>query len=154
MKVNATVLILMIGSLWLAVTVLGLSGLWFEALLSSVPLMAAHVILGSAHEGRLPVALLIHPIGTWVGVWLVSFALAEYFARSFAGSAPDFTILGLHPSFACIVFGYWLGGVATLTVGFSRRRKLWMTDEQWNDFTARIARLNTASEEADGGSEH
>ena len=69
----------------------------------------------------------------WAGVWLVSFALAEYFARSFAGSAPDFTILGLHPSFACIVFGYWVGGVATLTVGFSRRRRLWMTIHHCRD---------------------
>lgn len=142
MRARATPLVLLIGGLWIAIIALGLLDLWFPALLLSVPLMAAHLILGSAHDGRISLGLLIHPILTWAVVWIGSFVLAEVFARSFAGGAPDFTILGFHPSFACIVFGYWIGGVATLTVGFSRRRNLWMTDGQWTEFMTTVARLN------------
>jgi len=154
MKVPATPLVLLIGALWVAITGLGLFGMWFPALLLSVALMTAHLVLGSAHSGRIRPGLLIYPILTWALVWLVSFVFAEVFARSFAGQEPPFTVAGLHPSFAWIVFGYWLGGVATLTIGFSRRRKMWMTDEQWSEFTARIAGMNTAREEAEGGSDH
>ena len=142
MRISATPLVLLIGGLWIAIIALGLLGLWFPALLLSVPLMAIHLILGSAHDGRISPGLLIHPILTWAVVWIGSFVLAEVFARSFAGGAPEFTVLGLHPSFACIVFGYWIGGVATLTVGFSRRRNLWMTDEQWTEFTTVVEKLN------------
>lgn len=150
MKVSPTPIVLAIGCLWCAVTILGLLGLWFQALLLSVVLMTLHVVLGSAHEGRIDLGLLIHPILTWATVWMVSFVLAEYFARSFSGEAPDFTILGLHPSFACIVFGYWLGGIATLTVGFSARRSLWMSDGQWSEFTTRMAELNERRDSLDG----
>ncbi len=142
MKVSATPVVLAIGALWVAVTVLGLGGLWFPALLLSVALMTAHLVLGSAHQGRISPALLLHPILTWSGLWLASFFLAEVFARKDAGSAPIFMILGLHPSFACIVFGYWIGGVVVLTLGFFARRRLWMTDEQWDEFTTTVARLN------------
>lgn len=151
MKVSATPVILLIGALWVVITALGLLGSWFPALLLSVVLMAAHLVLGSAHNGRIRLAFLIHPILTWATVWVVSFVLAEFFARTFAGVRPDFTILGLHPSFACIVFGFWLGGVATLTVGFSRRRTLWMTDEQWDEFTDEVARLNEENSGVEGG---
>lgn len=145
MRVRATPLVLLIGVLWLIITVFGLVGWWFPALLLSVVLMAAHLVLGSAHEGRINVALLFHPILTWSGLWFASFVLAEVFAGKDAGSAPIFTILGLHPSFACIVFGYWVGGVVTLTLGFFARRRLWMTDEQWSDFSRKVARLNESS---------
>ncbi len=154
MKVAATPLVLLIGTLWVAITVLALVGLWFQALLLSVVLMAAHLVLGSAHKGRIQLRLLIDPIGVWAAVWLLSFVFAEVSAQAFAGGEPPFTVLGLHPSFAWIVFGYWLGGVATLTIGFSRRRKLWMTDEQWNDFTLEIARMNSEREEAESGPDH
>ena len=153
MRVAATPLILLIGGLWIAIIVLGLFGQWFPALLLSVPLMGVHLILGSAHDGKISTALLIHPILTWAVVWVGSFVLAEVFARAFAGGSPDFTILGLHPSFACIVFGYWIGGVATLTVGFSRRRHLWMTDEQWTGFSQKVAQLNESMGAEDPGVE-
>lgn len=151
MKVDATPVVLLIGALWLAITVLGLVGWWFPALLLSVPLMVGHVVLGSSHKGRIRPALLFHPILTWAAVWLASFVLAEVFARLYAGSPPAFTVFGLHPSFACIVFGFWIGGVATLTVGFSRRRRLWMSDAQWDEFTGDMARLNRERPEIERG---
>lgn len=149
MRISATPLVLAIGGLWAAVIALGLIGLWFPALLLSVPLMAAHLVLGSAHKGRISPSLLFHPILTWASLWLASFFLADVFARADAGSPPLLTIAGLHPSFACIVFGYWLGGVATLTLGFSLRRRLWLTHEQWDEFTDTISTLNEGSETPD-----
>jgi len=144
-RVRATPLVLLIGVLWVIITIFGLVGWWFPALLLSVVLMAAHLVLGAAHDGRIRLDLLFHPILTWAALWLASFWLAEVFARADAGSAPPFTLLGLSPSFACIVLGYWVGGVVTLTLGFFARRRLWMTDEQWVEFSREVARLNESS---------
>lgn len=154
MKVSVTPLIVLIGVLWLTIAVLALVGWWLPAMLLSVVLMVAHLVLGSAHKGRIEPRLLIHPILTWAVVWVVSFVAAEICARAYAGVEPSFTVLGLHPSFAWIVLGYWLGGVATLTIGFSRRRHLWMTDEQWDEFIVEIAGMNAAREEAESGPDH
>ena len=131
MKVNATSVVVLIGALWAAVTILGLFGLWFPALLLSLPLMVAHVALGSAHAGRIDRGLLVYPILAWAVVWAISFVMAQRHATAFAGVTPEFTILGFHPSFAWIVFGYWLAGVAVLTVGFSLRKDLWLSNERW-----------------------
>ncbi len=67
--------------------------------------------------------------------------------------ASDFTVLGFHPSFAWIVFGYWLGGVAVLTVGFSLRKQAWLSDAQWEEFRETITRLNEQQGEGVDGSD-
>lgn len=151
MKISATPVIVAIGALWIAIVLLGMLGSWFPALLLSVVLMVAHLVLGSAHDARIRLDLFFHPILTWAAVWLASFWLAEVFARADAGSAPILDILGLSPSFACIVFGYWLGGVVTLTLGFYARRRLWMDDVQWDEFKTTVARLNERRPEVDDG---
>jgi len=151
MNVRATPVVILIGTLWVTVTLMGMFGLWFPALLLSLVLMVAHAVLGSAHKGRIDKSLFMHPILSWAVVWAISFVLANHYAAAFAGVKPSFKILGFHPSFAWIVFGFWLGGVAVLTVGFSLRRDLWLSDEQWAEFEKTIARLNAHREEAAGG---
>ena len=151
MRIETTPVMLAIGALWAVVTLLGMTGHWFAALLLSVVLMVAHLLLGSAHKGRLSISLLIHPILTWAVVWAGSFVLAEHFAGRFRGVEPSFTILGLHPSFAWIVLGFWLGGVLTLSLGFVLRSRLWLSENQWNEFTDTVARLNAERDgEGDG----
>lgn len=154
MNVRATPLVLLIGALWVTVTLMGLFGLWFPALLLSLVLMVAHVVLGSAHEGRIDLSLLVYPILAWAAIWAVSFVMANHYATAYAGTWPDFTILGFHPSFAWIVFGFWIGGVAVLTVGFSLRRDLWLSDERWAEFEKKIAELNAQREEVADGSDN
>ena len=153
MRISATPVVVLIGVLWVVVTVMGMVGFWFPALLLSIFLMAAHVVLGAAHKGRINASFFAHPILSWAGVWAISFVLANHFAIAFKGVEPSFTILGFHPSFAFIVFGFWIGGVATITLGFAFRTQLWMSDEQWDEFKTTVDRLNATREEVSGGSD-
>jgi hypothetical protein len=152
MPVKETPIVVLTGALWVIITLLGMWGQWFPALLLSLVLMVAYAMLGSAHAGRIDSGLLAHPILTWAVVWALSFILADRYAIRFAGMKPDFTILGFHPSFAWIVLGYWLAGVAVLTVGFSLRKDRWLSDERWAEFERTVARLNAERGEATDGS--
>jgi hypothetical protein len=154
MKIGATPIVVLIGVLWIVITVMGMTGLWFPALLLSIVLMVAHAALGSAHKGRLDVSFLVYPILVWAGVWAVSFIFAKHYSDAFQGAAPSFTFLGFHPSFAWIVFGFWIGGVAALTVGFSLRKDRWMSERQWEEFTTTVNRLNEERKGVAGGSDH
>ena len=82
---------------------------------------------------------LVYPLLSWIACWAAAFWLARYHADLFAGRAPDFTILGLHPSFAWTVLGYWIGGVLTLTVGFVVLRDDWLTEQEWAEFKRKVA---------------
>jgi len=53
MKINATPVVLLVGALWVVVTLMGMFGLWSPALLLSLVLMVAYLVLGSAHKGRI-----------------------------------------------------------------------------------------------------
>lgn len=141
-KVPTTPAMLLVAALWVAVPVLGMSGHWFAGLFVSIVLMVVLAAVGSAHRGELRIGFLLFPILAWAAVWAVAFALAEHYRAAFAGRVPDFTILGFHPSFAWIVLGYWLGGVAVLTVGFLLRSEEWLPEARWREFRETIARLD------------
>ncbi len=143
-KVPATPVMLLIAALWVAVPGLGMAGHWFPALFVAIVLMVAHAVLGSAHRGEIRAGFLIFPILAWAAVWALAFALAEHHRAAFAGRLPELTILGFHPSFAWIVLGYWLGGVAVLTLGFLLRRDEWLPAARWREFRETIARLDAA----------
>lgn len=130
-----------VAALWLAIPVLGMTGGWFAGLLLAVVLMALLAAWGTAHRGRPDRALIAYPIAPWALLWVVSFSMARMYGQRYAGVAPDFTILGFHPSFAWIVLGYWLGGVLVLTGGFYLRRDRWLSAERWEQFTERIAEI-------------
>lgn len=146
---RTTLIMVAIGVLWAAIAIMGSTGLWFPALLLSILLMSLLMMLGCAHAGKLSVRLLLYPILPWAVIWAVSFGLAYYYGVLYSGRAPDFTILGMHPSFAWIFIGYWLGGVATLTVGFVLRQEDWLSEARWKEFTEKIARLNEREEATD-----
>ena len=71
-------------------------------------------------------------------IWVASFIFAYW--STTGDETPAFTILGMHPSFAAIVLGYFLAGVAALTGGFYLRRDRWFSDERWREFTAMVER--------------
>lgn len=131
--------------LWLVIPVLGMSGAWFVGLLLSIALMVLLAAWGTAHDGRPSLSLLAYPIVPWALLWVLSFSMARLYGQRYAGVAPDFTILGFHPSFAWIVLGYWVGGVLVLTGGFYLRRDRWLSAERWERFTQRIAELERLS---------
>jgi hypothetical protein len=141
-RIPTTPAMLLVAALWVAVPALGMTGHWFAGLFVSIVLMALLAAVGSAHRGELRIGFLLFPILGWAAVWGVAFALAEHHRAMFAGRIPDFTILGFHPSFAWIVLGYWLGGVAVLTFGFLLRSEEWLPEARWREFRETIARLD------------
>jgi hypothetical protein len=141
-KLN-TPLVVLTALLWVALTVMGWTGLGYEAMFVGLVLLFVYLVQGMARRGRLRWRLLAFPLVPWLLLWALSFALSRHFADAFAGQRPDFTILGLHPSFAWTVLTYWIGGVLTLSVGFAVRRDDWLSQADWDDFRRRVG--------ADGG---
>ena len=136
-----TALVIIIGLLWVIITVLGWKNQFMPGLYLSVVLMLLHMMLGSASKGRLDARFLLYPLGIWAVLWVVSFGLSKYFSDAFMGGMPDFTILGFHPSFAFTILTYWLGGVATLSLGFILLKDTWLSAKDWDEFKKTIAEL-------------
>jgi hypothetical protein len=137
-----TGIVVLIGILWVVIAVLGWNNQFMPAMYLGIVLMFLHLVLGSASKGTLKPGFLVFPLGAWAILWVLSFALAKYHADVFRGVLPDFTILGFHPSFAWTVLTYWLGGVATLSLGFVFLKDQWLSREDWDDFTKKIRELN------------
>jgi len=136
-----TAMVILIGLLWIVIAVLGWKNQFMPGLYLSVVLMLLHMMLGCASKGRLDARFLLYPLGIWAVLWAVSFGLSKYYSDVFKGGMPDFTILGFHPSFAFTVLTYWLGGVATLSLGFILLKDTWLSAKDWEDFKKTIAEL-------------
>jgi hypothetical protein len=136
-----TGIIVLIGILWIVITVLGWKNYAMAGMYLGVVLMLLHMMLGAANNGRLSSRMFLYPLLVWAVLWCLSFFLSRYHADLFAGRVPDFTIVGLHPSFAWTVITYWLGGVATLTVGFILLQDEWLSEKDWNAFKEKIKML-------------
>lgn len=129
-------------ALWVVITLCGWYGYWFAGLLLSVLLMMLQMILGAAQNGKISKKLLIYPLVPWFVLWLAGFVGAKYYSDLFLNMAPDFTILGFHPSFSLIILAYWIGGVATLTFGLIKYSNEWLSDASWDEFMLKMKKLN------------
>ncbi len=136
-----TGIIVLIGILWIVITLLGWKEYYMAGMYLGVVLMLLHMILGTAKNGRLSSRLFIYPLLLWAVLWCASFFLSRYYADLFAGKVPDFSILGFHPSFAWTILAYWLGGIATLTIGFILFQDEWLSEEDWEEFKSKIEML-------------
>ena len=137
-----THIILVITALWIVITLCGWFGKWYIGLMLGVVLMLLHMMLGAAQQGKLDKKLFLYPILTWALVWAGGFILAKRASDAFLDMAPTYKILGFHPSFAWIIICYWLGGVATLTLGFVKNKDAWLSDVAWQNFLERMKYLN------------
>lgn len=135
---NVTSIIIFTTFLWAVINVLGWLNYHMIGMYLGVILMLMYMILGIAKKGFVSKKFLAYPLLIWVVTWILSFFLANYYGVKFAGVLPTFTILGFHPSFAPIVFLYWIGGMLTLTLGFMIYQDEWMSQTDWDDFKAKI----------------
>ena len=131
---------ILIAALWLVIIGLGTTGHHVIGLVLCVPLMWLHMILGFARKGVVTKRVLVYPFGVWAALFAICFILNGYFADKYAGVTPP-GFLGLHPSFAPVIFLYFLGGVLTISLGFYLRSKDWMTQEDWDAFCAEAKKL-------------
>ena len=136
--------------LWCAITVLGWKNEnYLICLILSVFIMGCYLMLGAANKGVLKQRFFIYPILSWAVVWIAAFVCAAYFADSYAGVVPPL-ILGLHPSLACIVGGFWFGGLLTLLLGWRVNKSDWMSSEDWDEFVSLIKELDVQEQKEAG----
>lgn len=137
-----TAMIVISTILWLAVSVLGWYNQFLPAIWLGIILIAIYFILANAKQGVIPKKFLVYPILSWAALWMITFYFCKYYADLFAGAAPTFRILGMHPSLAFAVIGYWAGGVLTLLAGFYLLRDEWLSDQDWDNFTAKLKKID------------
>jgi len=133
-----TLLVVASGLLWLLMVGLAGAGHWLAGLYVLLVLLLVYGILGTSHKGRFDVRLVIFPTGVWLLSWAAAFALGEYFAEVFAGTAPEFTILGFHPSFAAIIALFWVLPTLLMGFGFVAVKDRWLSQERWDEFVRRM----------------
>ena len=135
--------------LWLVMVGLAATGHWLAALYALLPLLLIYGVLGSSHKGRFDLRLVAFPTLVWIVMWAAAFGFGHYYAEVFAGKAPDFTVLGFHPSFAAIVTLFWIVPTLLMGFGFEAVKDRWLSRERWEHFVQRIAELS----EEDGNGE-
>lgn len=129
-----TPIMLLISALWIILLVLAGTGHFVAGMVLSVPLMGLHFILGIAKKGVISKKFLIYPLLVWAILFIVSFILCGYYADAFAGVLPSFTVFGMHPSFAPVIIGYWLGGLLTISLGYYLLQDEWLSQKDWDEF--------------------
>ncbi|MEM6532066.1 MAG: hypothetical protein AAF654_05550 [Myxococcota bacterium] len=130
---------------WVAVVVMTAYGYWFPSLFVLTAMIVLYVALGTARQGQVDWGLLGIMVAPWAVAWGAGFALAEHYATRFAGTTPDFTVLGLHPSFGMMALFYWLASSITITFAFFKYRDKWLSPERWAEFEKEVAESGDAS---------
>lgn len=136
-----TPIFILIAALWLACIILGTTGHFVAGMVVSVPLMLLHFILGVAKNGVVSKKFLVYPLGIWTVAYIIGFTLCGYYADTFAGVMPSFTVFGLHPSFAPVILIYWIGGLLTLSLGFYMFQDEWLSQKDWDEFCKKAKKI-------------
>lgn len=148
---SVTTLIIITTALWVAINLSGWTGHHMVGMYLSVILMFLYMVLGIAKQEVVSKKFLMYPLVTWGITWMLSFFLAEHYSVKFAGALPNFTVLGFHPSFAPIVFLYWIGGMLTLTLGFKFFKDEWLSEKDWDNFKKKIENIEKEERGTIGG---
>lgn len=148
---SVTAIIIITTLLWVIINILGWLDHYILGMYLGVILMLLYMVLGVSRKGEVSKKLLLYPLLTWAVLWIISFYLADVYSLKFAGVLPDFTILGMHPSFAPVVFLYWIGGMLTLTLGFIFLQDEWMTSADWDEFLEKVEAQKKEEREAING---
>ena len=133
-----TLLVLASAVLWLIMVALAGTGHWLPGLFVLLCLLLVYGLLGSMHKGRMDLRLIVFPVLPWLISWAVAFALADHFAEVFAGRAPDFTVLGFHPSFFAIIALFWIIPTLLMGFGFEAIKDRWLSQERWDDYVRKV----------------
>lgn len=132
---------ILIAVLWLVCIVLGTNGQFVAGMVVSVPLMLLHFMLGVAKKGIVSKKFLVYPLGIWAVIYIIGFILCGHYADVFAGMMPSFTVFGIHPSFAPVIFIYWIGGLLTLSLGYYLFQDEWLSKEDWDEFCEKAKKI-------------
>lgn len=142
-----TLIWVLISALWIGCIVSGTTGHFVVGMVLGTLLSALHMVLGVAKKDVVSKKFLIYPIGVWTVLFSVAFILCGYYADLFAGTMPDFLVLGLHPSFAPVIFLYWIGGLLSLSLGYYLFQDEWLSQKDWDDFCNKAKQIKSAGQE-------
>jgi len=145
-----TLLIVASAVLWLVMVGLAAAGHWLAALYALLPLLLIYGVLGSSHRGKFDLRLVAFPTLIWIVLWAAAFGLGNHYAEVFSGQAPDFTVLGFHPSFAAIVVLFWIVPTLLMGFGFEAVKDRWLSRERWDHFVQRISELSKEDSDGEG----
>lgn len=135
--------------LWLVMVGLAALGHWLAALYTLLPLLLIYSVLGSSHKGRFDLRLVAFPTLVWILLWAAAFGFGNYYAEVFSEQAPDFTVLGFHPSFASIVILFWIVPTILMGFGFEAVKDRWLSRQRWDDFVRSIEELSKEDSDAE-----
>ena len=121
---------------------------WLAALYMLLPLLLIYGVLGSSHKGRFDLRLVAFPSLVWLVSWAAAFGFGNHYAEVFSGRAPDFTILGFHPSFAAIIVLFWIGPTLVMGFGFEAVKDRWLSRERWEHFVEQVGELSRENDDA------
>jgi len=141
-----TLLVVTSGILWLVMVGLAAMDHWLAGLYVLLPLLLIYGVLGSSHKGRFDLRLLSFPALVWILLWALAFWLGDHYAVAFAGRAPDFTVLGFHPSFAAIVVLFWVVPTLLMGFGFVMVKDRWLSQQRWDEFVHQVHKLSDKDE--------
>ena len=133
-----TLLVIISGILWLLMVGLAAAGEWFAGLLVLLGLLLVYGVLGSSHKGRFDLRLVAFPTLVWLLMWGAAFWLGNHYAEAFAGRAPEFTVLGFHPSFAAVIALFWILPTLLMGFGFEAVKDRWLSQKRWDEFLRRV----------------
>lgn len=144
-----SLLVIASAALWLVMVGLAAMGHWLAALYALLPLLLVYGVLGSSHKGKFDLRLVAFPTLIWILLWAAAFAFGNHYAEVFSGQAPDFTILGFHPSFASIVVLFWIVPTLLMGFGFEAVKDRWLSRERWDEFVNRISELSAENNDTE-----
>jgi len=145
-----TLLIVASAVVWLVMVGLAAIGHWLAALYALLPLLLIYGVLGSSHKGKFDLRLVAFPSLIWILLWAAAFGLGNYYAEVFSGQAPDFTVLGFHPSFAAIIVLFWIVPTLLMGFGFEAVKDRWLSRERWDHFVHSISELSKEDGDEEG----
>jgi hypothetical protein len=144
-----TLLVVASAIVWLLMIGLAATGHWLAALFALLPLLFIYGVLGSSHKGRFDLRLVAFPTVIWLLMWAAAFWLGDFYAEAFAGGHPDFTILGLHPSFAAIILLFWIVPTLLMGFGFEAVKDRWLSRERWDEFVRQVSAAGREENKSD-----
>jgi hypothetical protein len=139
---DTTPIHVIIGICFISIPVLCMTGNWFPCFYLVTIVITLYMLLGSLRKGKIDTVFFLFPLCTFFVSWVAAFTLAQRDALLFADRAPEYTLLGFHPSFFWVALLYWLGGFIILAVGIVKLRDRWLPPDEWEAFKKIMSDMN------------
>lgn len=131
---TSDVLIFLIPILYVVAIIFGLLGSGFTGIFVAMAITGIQLFLGLIQGDEIPkksfwilvVGFLIIHAGGMIGM--------IYYHNIYGNTAPDFLLLGMHPSWFYYIVVYWMGSALYQAIAFILLKDVWLSQARWDDF--------------------